>query len=444
MKGNKQNISISELFREKLENAEIIPDLSVRNDLMRKLGRREFLRFDPARINIYYIGGALVAGIVTALVLTSDPSKNQENKSLLPSKDINQIIDINKSYVPVEQPADQKTESPGTILTKQDQNNTVTALTAKPSGMTAEKRLPQKKNEIKRPDVGDSFSGKGLFTAEDSDKNKLQGRVQQAEELLEASVTEGCPPLKVKFTNKSLSYDSCRWSFGDGGYSNAKDPEWIFDVEGEYKVSLTVLSTEGASITTSVLITVHPKPSARFEISQAETVQSDEEIRFINYSLNAVRFKWYFGDGNSSDFFEPEYKYSKPGNYNVMLIASSDFGCRDSLIVMNAFTGLLYYISFPNAFIPNPGGPTGGYYSPKSDESAQVFHPVFSGVSEYQLKIFSKLGILMFESNDIHVGWDGYLKGQLSEPGVYIWKVRGTFLNGETFTKMGDVILMKK
>ena len=35
------------------------------------------------------------------------------------------------------------------------------------------------------------------------------------------------------------------------------------------------------------------------------------------------------------------------------------------------------------------------------------------------------------------------LKGQLSEPGVYIWKVRGSYLNGDTFIKMGDITLLK-
>ena len=38
------------------------------------------------------------------------------------------------------------------------------------------------------------------------------------------------------------SYDSCRWTFGDGGYSSKKDPEWIFDVEGEYKVVFRFLT----------------------------------------------------------------------------------------------------------------------------------------------------------------------------------------------------------
>jgi PKD repeat protein len=156
-----------------------------------------------------------------------------------------------------------------------------------------------------------------------------------------------------------------------------------------------------------------------------------------------VKYKWDFGDGTSSELFEPRHNYSKYGNYDVRMIVFSDYGCSDSLVVLNAFSQSEYFIDFPNAFIPNTQGPTGGYYSSKSDEAAQVFHPVSSGVSDYQLKIFSKLGILIFETSDISIGWDGYFKGQLAEPGVYIWKVRGNFRNGEPFIKMGDVTLLR-
>jgi hypothetical protein len=113
------------------------------------------------------------------------------------------------------------------------------------------------------------------------------------------------------------------------------------------------------------------------------------------------------------------------------------------MLVKNAFSGSGCFIDFPNAFIPGSGGPAGGYYSIKTDEAARIFHPSTSGVIDYHLKIFSKLGILIFETNDINIGWDGYFKGQLCEPGVYIWKVRGTYKNGEPFVKMGDVTLLK-
>jgi len=188
---------------------------------------------------------------------------------------------------------------------------------------------------------------------------------------------------------------------------------------------------------------VYPKPVARFDIVPLNNVLPNDEVSFHNYSTGAVKFEWSLGDGTASDLFSPEHSYSKPGNYDIGLIAISEHGCSDTLIISNAFSGSKYFIEFPNAFIPNNDGPSNGYYSAKSDESAHVFHPESFGVSDYQLRIFSKQGVLIFESNDLNIGWDGYYKGRLSGSGVYIWKVRGKFINREPFTKMGDLTLLK-
>ena len=181
----------------------------------------------------------------------------------------------------------------------------------------------------------------------------------------------GCTPLKVKFLNKSTSYDSCRWVFGDGGFSNEKNPEWIFDQVGEYKIVLKVFNSNGNQAVASTIVTVHPRPVARFEITPEKPVIPDDEIRFMNYSIDAVSYKWEFGDGDVSNDFEPEHKYAKYNNYNVRLIAWSEYGCSDSLLLKNAFSGSGCFIDFPNAFIPGSGGPVGGYYSSQDRRSCQ-------------------------------------------------------------------------
>src|ERR1035437_2345428 len=48
-----------------------MPDASIKSDLMRRFARKEFMRCNPARLNIYYIGGILIAGITTAVLLFS-------------------------------------------------------------------------------------------------------------------------------------------------------------------------------------------------------------------------------------------------------------------------------------------------------------------------------------------------------------------------------------
>lgn len=436
-------MDVSGLFRAKLEYSEVIPGESVRAELMNTLGRKEFLRFNPSRFNAYYLGGIAAAALAGVLLLTSGPADRGEGEPVTPEEKIQQSETLLVKPQNIKDPAENVS---GNVAEKE--NN---------GGNKSGKNRIQSSEIRKESVIGEVDGGsRTSFISPDSLKkntaikdvlsNKPDGATLQQRTLASfaVSASSGCSPFKVVFENRSASYDSCRWTFGDGGFSTEKNPVWIFDQDGEYKVSLKVFGSGNTEASSYSVIVVHPKPVARFEIDPQGNVIPDDEVRFFNYSENAVRFRWEFGDGRLSDNYEPVHKYSKYGNYDVRLIVWSEFGCPDSLLIRNAFSGLGSKIDFPNAFIPNPDGPSGGYYSTKSDEGAQIFHPSTTGVSEYQLRIFSKNGILIFESSDINVGWDGYHKGQLCEPGVYIWKVRGTFKNGEPFVKMGDVTLLKK
>jgi len=115
----------------------------------------------------------------------------------------------------------------------------------------------------------------------------------------------------------------------------------------------------------------------------------------------------------------------------------------DSLFTNQTLTPPQHTIQFPNAFTPNSNGPTNGYYTPGIPNN-DVFHPVYKDVVEYYLNIYNRRGELIFESNDINVGWDGYINDRLTAQGVYIWKARGRYSNGQSFTKLGNVMLIKK
>jgi PKD repeat protein len=436
LNSERDDMELSELFRSKLENSELEPGPSVNSKLMKKLARREFTSFIPSRFNIYYLGGIIATGVAAAVLLLSG-NEPVINKSEQIFKIEAPVLKENREYSPV------------TVQQNTDE-------ISKPSNSKApdikSSKSRETKTEIKEQRIpARSDMEKTAVSTPNSSRELIKSGTSGSEELVSSTngnrfvtlVSEGCVPLKVVFANTSLSADSCLWSFGDGGNASGRKVEWIFDLEGEYKVTMKAFSGGKLISSCSENIKVYPRPVANFEILPEKPAIPEDEIRFVNYSADAVRYSWDFGDGSTSEVFEPLHRYEKYDNYNVRLTAVNEYGCSDSLLISNAFAGSKYFIEFPNAFIPNSDGPSGGYYTSKSDESAQVFHPVHSGVTEYQLKIFSKIGILIFESTDVNIGWDGYFNGQLSNSGVYIWKVRGKFRNGEPFTKMGDVTLLK-
>ncbi len=80
------------------------------------------------------------------------------------------------------------------------------------------------------------------------------GEKLRPEAKIAASVTEGLPPLTVKFT--STGGGRSRWNFGDGATSDDPNPTHVFQQPGLYSVTLTVTDPDGGSARTFQQIAV--------------------------------------------------------------------------------------------------------------------------------------------------------------------------------------------
>lgn len=91
----------------------------------------------------------------------------------------------------------------------------------------------------------------------------------------------------------------------------------------------------------------------------------------------------------------------------------------------------------PNVFSPNADG---------SNDRWEIF-----GVQEFKvnaLHIFSRWGELVYsfetkQSAKSHLLWDGALKDETMQAGVFTWRMEVEFLDGWTETKEGDLLLLK-
>ena len=255
---------------------------------------------------------------------------------------------------------------------------------------------------------------------------------------------EGCPPLTVQFYNNSTEAHTYMWEFGDGSVSSEKAPEHTFSAPGEYKIKLTVYGPGGTVEAEDVTVTVYDKPYAFFEAVPNKIIIPGQSVSLLNRSTGAVSSFWDLGDGNTSNEFSFMYEYTEEGVYDISLEVANEKGCTDKYIMRQAVTAEKGgKIDFPNAFTPNPSGPSGGEYV-FGDKENYVFYPfVQEGIEEYKLQIYTRWGELIFESNDIKIGWDGYYKGKLAPQGVYIYKANCKFGTGEMKVITGDVTLLR-
>ena len=254
----------------------------------------------------------------------------------------------------------------------------------------------------------------------------------------------GCYPVIVQFSDSSTYVDTYFWDFGDGGVSSQKDPLYTYNIPGTYSITLTVTGPGGTTSQTKIdSVKVFPHAQAFFQHAPSEVFVPGTPVQFFNLSSTADSYLWDFGDGSSSTDYEPTYYYQAEGVYTVTLIANNQWNCPDTHVVDDAILAKLGgEIQFPNAFTPDPNGPSGGVYDPTSFNN-DIFFPIYEGVDDYHLMIFNRWGELIFESFNISIGWDGYYRDNLAQSDVYVWKVRARYTNGDEQTYVGELHLIR-
>ena len=257
----------------------------------------------------------------------------------------------------------------------------------------------------------------------------------------------GCRPLTVQFRNRSRYADptSYRWSFGAGeGVSADENPTYTYYEPGIYTVTLQASNSAGVTVEErkEFSVEVFETPRAYFNL-RPERVFLSEPVYFVNLSVGADTYHWDFGDSTTSAEINPEHVYAQTGTYDVTLIARSQQGCVDTLLVEAAVTveegG---EVMIPNAFTPNLSGQVNSEAGGANGNN-DVFLPVLEGVTRFHMMIYNRWGELLFESFDKHYGWNGYYKGRLCNKDVYVYKLQLEFNDGATKTLAGDVTLVR-
>lgn len=140
-----------------------------------------------------------------------------------------------------------------------------------------------------------------------------------------STITSGCAPLTVQFTDQSQGGpNTWAWSFPGGSPATSGDqnPVVVYSTPGVYSVSLTVSNGAGSDdVVVSQLITVGEEPTANFTYNIAGS-----QVSFTNASGNATSYTWDFGDNSGSAQANPVHTYAQGGEFQVTLTAMNDCG----------------------------------------------------------------------------------------------------------------------
>ena len=142
-------------------------------------------------------------------------------------------------------------------------------------------------------------------------------------------------PIELK-ENASISAGtlSYTWTLGDGNTSNQLDVNHQYATHGMYEVNLYVESQLGCNATITKQVQQHPLPVADFILPTTPLCFSTP-IHFWNQSTipyTKVGYDWKLEDGTKYSTLNASHQFNSAGATDVKLVATSEFGCLDSVI----------------------------------------------------------------------------------------------------------------
>ncbi|HEY8399645.1 MAG TPA: PKD domain-containing protein [Cytophagaceae bacterium] len=251
-----------------------------------------------------------------------------------------------------------------------------------------------------------------------------------------------CYGYPVIFTDKSESNsknDSIYfwyWDFGDSTYSTEQHPVHLYSDVGEYEVVHYVMNKgSGCVDTIKKTITVRPNPEANFSVNE-KLLTTLKPVKFIDESINGVKWLWYFGDGDSILITDPlsnnpEHIYNASVlETDVTQIVYSEYGCTDTI---TRHLDLKIYLILPTAFSPNGDG--------NNDE----LYLHYKGIDELlEFKVYNRWGEKVFDGeNDLNARWDGTFRNAEQPLGTYVYYVKARTFHNEEIVLSGKLTLIR-
>ncbi|MCB0735483.1 MAG: gliding motility-associated C-terminal domain-containing protein, partial [Bacteroidetes bacterium] len=96
----------------------------------------------------------------------------------------------------------------------------------------------------------------------------------------------------------------------------------------------------------------------------------------------------------------------------------------------------IYLIQPPLLHVPNA-------FTPNQDGLNELWNLVPVFVKEYHLKVYDRWGSKVFDTEDKHADWDGFIRGVQTANSVYIYTVRYTGWDRSVHYQKGTVTLLK-
>lgn len=228
----------------------------------------------------------------------------------------------------------------------------------------------------------------------------------------------GCAPHEVHF--ESLVTDPGAfliWDFGDGSPAeNLPSATHAYPSPGLYPVQLIAVNPGGCA-DTAAFLSIEATPPPRLNILSdpsfpAELYLPATEIHLEENFGEAILWQWEVENGERFEGQDLAHTFTEEGTFFISLTGMDEKGCWNDTLV-GPFVVVNGSVELHNVFTPNGDGINDLFLAP------------YNGSEAFNMQIFDRWGVLLFETRNKLEGWDGTNQnGQAVPEGSYFYAVK--------------------
>lgn len=208
-------------------------------------------------------------------------------------------------------------------------------------------------------------------------------------------VNNSNPKTNVKFV----------WNFGDNDSSTDLAPIHLYPVvkSTTYFVTLTATDSNGCNAGITKTASVNELPKCNI-VTTADAI-NPAVFGFKNNNNSSGNWKWYFGDGDSSDQYQPYHAYRSPGNYSCTLRITNGPGCScENIVQVQAGVNAVRAADIALNWVcyPNPTNTILNIF--QYQKGAEFVATLYSADGKLQLQQASREGYCNFNTSQLSEG----------------------------------------
>ncbi len=136
-----------------------------------------------------------------------------------------------------------------------------------------------------------------------------------------------CVGLSVTLNNLSVHADQYFWDFGDGTSTTQTSPVHVYNIPGNYTLSLTAFKNNCSSTYTMPVPVFVPNTTVDFSYTQDQQCLPIN-ITCTDLSTDVTSWFWEFGDGTTSALQNPTHTFTTAPAGDIILHVENVYGCK--------------------------------------------------------------------------------------------------------------------